>query len=321
MNRVRANGHYVPPRPFLKWVGGKGQLLPELVKRIDRLEGFGRYHEPFVGGGALFFALYRQGRLGRKRAYLSDNNSRLVETYVAVRDHVDAVIDRLEHHRARHGETYYYDVRARVPEEPIDRAARIIYLNKTCFNGLYRENSKGEFNSPFGRYKNPNICDAENLHAVSKALKKAKIEWRPFDSVVRYAEPGDLVYFDPPYHPVSKTASFTSYDQAGFGEESQRQLARVYQQLAEKRVHVLLSNSMTPFIVQLYRPFTLDSVDATRAVNSRADRDKVAVRRGFGMSRNRGERQQAIQRIACPCRFRKAVVSGESSLRYTKLVA
>lgn len=277
MSGARTNGRYALPRPFLKWVGGKGQLLPELMKRIDRLDGFGRYHEPFVGGGALFFELYRQGRLGRKQAYLSDNNPRLVETYVAVRDDVDAIVKRLEHHKARHGETYYYDVRSRVPDDAVDRAARIIYLNKTCYNGLYRENRKGEFNSPFGRYKNPQICDAENLRAVSEALKRAKIECRHFQSVVKHAERGDLVYFDPPYHPVSKTASFTGYDRGGFGEDSQRLLATVYAQLAEKGAKVLLSNSMTEFIEALYGSYTVDSVNANRAVNSRADRrGKVA---------------------------------------------
>ncbi len=273
---ARINGRYALPRPFLKWVGGKTQLLPELMRRVEQIGGFDRYHEPFVGGGALFFELFRTGRL-RKKAWLSDNNPRLIETYQGVRDHVDEVIALLQRHKKRHSEDYFYKIRATVPATLAQRAARIIYLNKTCYNGLYRENSKGQFNSPFGRYKNPQICDEDNLRAVAKALKKARIEHRHFETVVDKAEAGDLVYFDPPYHPVSKTASFTGYDRGAFPEDSQRLLARVYDQLAEKGVYVLLSNSMTPFIEDLYRDFTIDAVSANRAVNSRADRrGKVA---------------------------------------------
>ena len=271
-----ANGLRLP-RPFLKWVGGKRQLLPELLARVERAGDFGRYHEPFVGGGALFFELYRLGKL-KRQAWLSDYNPRLIETYEGVRDHVDEVIALLEGHKKRHSEEHFYKVRAlgEGPEKAgktlAKRAARIIYLNKTCYNGLYRENSKGEFNSPFGRYKNPKICDQENLRAVSKALKKAKIETRHFETVVERAKPGDLVYFDPPYHPVSKTASFTSYDRGGFGEDSQRLLARDYGRLNEKGVKVLLSNSMCEFVRDLYGAYSIGEVSATRSVNSRADR-------------------------------------------------
>ena len=271
-----ANGRLLP-RPFLKWVGGKRQLLPELLARIERAGAFGRYHEPFVGGGALFFELHRLGML-KKNAWLSDYNPRLIETYEGVRDHVDELIALLKRHKARHSEEHFYKVRAlgEGPEKTRktlpERAARIIYMNKTCYNGLYRENSKGGFNSPFGRYKNPQICDEQNLRAVSKALKKAKIEHRHFEDVVKLAKPGDLVYFDPPYHPVSKTASFTSYDRGEFGEDSQRLLARVYGSLTEKRVKVILSNSMTDLIQELYSAYTIDKVSANRSVNSRADR-------------------------------------------------
>lgn len=273
---AKAGSRYALPRPFLKWVGGKTQLLPELMKRVEMAGDFGRYHEPFVGGGALFFELYRTGRL-RKKAWLSDNNPRLIETYQGVRDHVDEVISLLRRHKKRHSEDYFYKVRGAVPNTLPERAARIIYLNKTCYNGLYRENQKGQFNSPFGRYKNPQICDEDNLRAVAKALTKARVEQGHFETVVDKAQPGDLVYFDPPYYPVSKTASFTGYDRGAFGEDSQRLLARVYAQLANKGVHVLLSNSMTPFIEDLFRDFAIDSVAANRAVNSRADRrGKVA---------------------------------------------
>ncbi len=271
MTTPRANGRYALPRPFLKWVGGKGQLLPELMKRVDMAGDFGRYHEPFLGGGALFFELYRSDRL-KKQAWLSDHNPRLIEAYEGVRNELDAVIEQLQKHQKQHSEEHFYAVRAKVPKTLAGRAARVIYLNKTCYNGLYRENSRGEFNSPFGRYKNPVICDEENLRLVSKALQKAKIEARHFQTVADVAERGDLVYFDPPYHPVSETASFQGYHKGAFGEDSQRLLAETYEKLAAKGVRVLLSNSMTDFVRALYKDFTIDTVHAARAVNSRADR-------------------------------------------------
>ena len=283
-NTHRSANGLLLPRPFLKWVGGKRQLLPELLARIQRAGDFGRYHEPFVGGGALFFELYRLGKL-RRQAYLSDYNPRLIETYEGVRDHVDEVIRLLKRHKKRHSEEHFYKVRALGDSAKLARmnipqcAARTIYLNKTCYNGLYRENSKGEFNTPFGRYKNPQICDEENLRAVSKALKKTKIEHRHFEEVVKHAKPGDLVYFDPPYHPVSATASFAAYtpqpdkiERGDFGEDSQRLLASVYERLHEKDVKVVLSNSMTDLIRDLYSAYTVDEVSAMRSVNSRADR-------------------------------------------------
>jgi DNA adenine methylase len=260
-------------RPFLKWAGGKGQLLPELLERVDRAGGFKRYHEPFLGGGALFFALMRENKLGRGKAYLSENNPRLVDTYRGLRDHPDEVIALLQRHREKNCEAYYYAVRAEVPADIAEQAARIIYLNKTCFNGLFRENSRGGFNVPFGKYKNPGICAEANLRACAAALRKARIDARGFETVLDYAKRGDFVYFDPPYHPVSKTASFTSYHKGGFGEDEQRELAGVFDELTKRKVNVLLSNSDTPFVVDLYRHIgVLEYVQATRAVNSRADR-------------------------------------------------
>lgn len=265
------------PKPFLKWVGGKRQLLPELLERVKRAGEFGRYHEPFVGGGALFFELMSDRNdisLG-KYAFLSDNNEPLVNTYTAIKTELDAVIRKLKVHAKNHDEEYYYEIRKKVPSKSSDQAARIIYMNKTCYNGLYRENSKGEFNVPVGRYKNPLICDEANLPAVSEALSKAKIEHRSFDTVVGKAKEGDLVYFDPPYHPVSATASFTSYDRKGFGEESQLALKEVCQRLHEKGVKVIQSNSMSGFIKDLYSDldgFKIEEVFASRAINSRADR-------------------------------------------------
>ncbi|MCC6796109.1 MAG: DNA adenine methylase [Candidatus Hydrogenedentes bacterium] len=260
------------PRPFLKWVGGKGQLLNELLAQVDRAGKFHRYHEPFVGGGALFFELVRTGRMPAAKAYLSDNNANLIAVYRGVREDVDRVIALLLEHKRKHSEKHYYEVRARAPKDDIDQAARIIYLNKTGYNGLYRENSQGKYNVPFGRYKNPGICDEENLRAVAKALQKAKLEVRHFAKVLDCVDKGDFVYFDPPYHPVSKTASFTGYDKGGFSEDFQRLLAKIAEDLDARGVRVLLSNSMTPLVKELYAKFTIDEVFANRNVNSRGDR-------------------------------------------------
>jgi DNA adenine methylase len=244
-----------------------------LTARVDQARPFGRYHEPFLGGGALFFEMVRTQRLSPKRAYLSDNNARLIEAYEGVKQNVDRVIARLREHAKHHSEEHYYAVRARLPDDFYERAARIIYLNKTGFNGLYRENSRGGFNVPFGRYKNPLICDEPNLRATATALRHARIEARHFERVLDHAEPGDLVYFDPPYNPLSKTASFTSYEKSGFGEDSQRLLAHVAEELGRRNVKVLLSNSMTPLVRELYeKAFAVEEVFATRNINSRADR-------------------------------------------------
>ncbi|MBI5500370.1 MAG: DNA adenine methylase [Deltaproteobacteria bacterium] len=252
------------PRPFLKWAGGKGQLLEQYGPLFPRR--FGRYHEPFVGGGAVFF------HLRPPRATLSDDNGELVDCLIAVRDDLPAVIDALGRHV--YDKDHYYAVRALSPDElPLaERAARTIYLNRTCFNGLYRVNSKGGFNVPFGRYSNPTICDAPNLRACSRALKRARIERAPFPAVLDRARRGDFVYFDPPYHPLSKTAYFTAYAKGGFREEDQRELARVYSELDRRGVLVMLSNSDTPLVRDIYRGFRIVRVQATRAINSKAAR-------------------------------------------------
>jgi DNA adenine methylase len=259
------------PEPFLKWAGGKRQLLPDLMRRVERLKGFGRYHEPFVGGGALFFELWRRGLL-KNSAYLSDNNPNLIVAYEGLKHEVNEVIALLHEHKAHHCKDYYYQIRASKPESRAARAARVIYLNRTCFNGLFRENSKGEFNVPIGSYKDPRICHEANLLAVAEALRTTQVEERSFESVLDHAEPGDLVYFDPPYHPVSDTANFTAYQKGGFGEGEQRALAEVFRQLNAKGVHALLSNSWTPLILELYADFTIEQVFAKRSVNSRGDK-------------------------------------------------
>ena len=259
------------PRPFLKWVGGKRQLLRHLLQAIEAAGPFEHYHEPFLGGGALFFALARDGRL-KGRSYLSDVNQNLIDTWRGVRDDAGRVIELLNEHKRRHNEAYYYELRARSPRTLASKAARIIYLNKTCYNGLYRENSKGQFNAPFGRYKNPSICDEENLIAVSHTLQEVDLDVRDFTGVLDHAAAGDLVYFDPPYSPISKTAQFTSYSRGGFDAAAQERLAEVFATLDGRRVKVILSNSMTPFVKRLYKGFHIREVMATRSVNSRAER-------------------------------------------------
>lgn len=278
-NEVANGVHVAAARPFLKWAGGKRQLLGELVPRVEaaRGAGFKRYFEPFLGGGALFFELAAQGLLDGVDVYLSDVNSPLIETYVAVRDAVEAVIGELEAHKARHSEAHFYAVRAGEPAGPVSRAARIIYLNKTAYNGLYRVNGKGQFNVPYGRYKNPNICDAPNLRAVAQVLRGVTLELRPFEWVADTAERGDFVYFDPPYVPLSRTASFTKYSRGGFGDADQERLAAIYGQLDARGVRVLLSNSMSPRVRALYTGYAIDEVYAGRAVNSQGHgRGKVA---------------------------------------------
>ena len=263
-----ANSHQTP-RPFLKWVGGKRQLLSELVRAVDSTDAFRRYHEPFLGGGALFFALARTGRLKRP-SHLSDGNPNLIDAYVAIRDQVDAVIDLLTKHREYHNEKYFYAVRSNVPQGLAERAARIIYLNKTCFNGLYRENRKGHFNAPFGRYTNPRICDEQNLRAVAAALRSVHLVADEFEVVERCARKGDLVYFDPPYLPISGTADFTSYSREKFGLEEHRRLAELSLYLANRGIHVIVSNSSAKWTYELYTNFFIYEVFANRLVNSKA---------------------------------------------------
>ncbi|MEN9937294.1 MAG: hypothetical protein RLZZ387_3873 [Chloroflexota bacterium] len=265
----------VTARPFIKWAGGKGQLLPELSRRLPR--SFRRYHEPFVGGAALFFHLYGTGQLG-EGAVLSDYNRELIECYEVVRDDVDSLITALRwHHRYRLDGEYFRQVRGwdRQPDfdkrSKIERAARTIFLNRTCYNGLYRLNRKGQFNAPFGYYKNPLICDPENLRSVSAALRHVELRVGDFGDILGRAEPGDLVYFDPPYVPVSATASFTHYTGQTFGPEDQRRLAEVFAALAERGVSVMLSNSATPLSRELYaqnpRAVSTSVVLASRKIN------------------------------------------------------
>jgi DNA adenine methylase len=246
----------------VKWAGGKPKSVPLLLEWVPR--DFGTYHEPFVGGGALFWAL------APRKAVLRDANVELTGAYRALRDFPHEVIRHLKEHR--YEEAYYYEVRAQDPLSlsTAERAARFLFLNRACFNGLYRVNGQGKFNVPFGRYVNPTICDEENLLACSRRLQGIGVVAGSYNGVEREAEPGDLVYFDPPYIPVSKSASFTRYTADGFTLPMQEELRDVALRLAERGVHVVLSNSNAPETRALYDEdrFEVREVSALRSVNS-----------------------------------------------------
>lgn len=260
------------PSPFVKWVGGKGRIIPQLEPLLPPGVDKMRHVEPFVGGGALFFS-----RLP-KRALLCDINPSLINTYTSIRDDVDGVIAGLEKLAVGHGKERYYATREKYNElkkaggNPTQRAAMFIYLNKTCFNGLHRVNRRGEFNVPIGSYKNPRIVDPAGLHVASDVLKRAKIVESGFDGLLKSARPGDFVYFDPPYEPVSTTASFTSYTKNGFNQEDQTRLRDVYNELDRRGCKLMLSNSDVPFIRELYKDHNIDIVAAPRAINCNARR-------------------------------------------------
>lgn len=258
-------------RPFLKWAGGKTQLLPQL--RAAMPPHIQTYYEPFLGGGALFFALQREGRF--ERAVLSDSNAELIAVYAQVRDEVEELIEALAVHQRKYRAAsdradYYYRIRGKRPTCGVGAAARLIFLNKTCFNGLYRVNSRGEFNVPHGSYVNPKICDADGLRSAAAALQGVELRTADFAEAMAAAQVGDFAYCDPPYVPLSETASFTSYTAADFGPAEQQRLAAVAAEARGRGVDVLLSNSGHPEVAQLYREagFRLETVEAARAINS-----------------------------------------------------
>ncbi|MBW4500194.1 MAG: DNA adenine methylase [Scytonema hyalinum WJT4-NPBG1] len=254
------------PRPFLKWAGGKARLIQQYIPYFPTY--FKTYYEPFLGGGSVFFYLYERQPA---KAFLTDINAELITTYLCVRDDVEKLIDLLKEHQVQHSKDYYYRIRTTIESTELKKAARLIYLNKTCFNGLYRENSKGEFNVPMGRYKKPNICDLSNLRLASVALQSAEIEIRSFEKVLNHASNSeDFVYFDPPYYPVSTTSNFTSYSRYAFNENEQYRLRDVFVELAQRGVKVMLSNSDTSFIRNLYKDFHIHTILARRAINSNA---------------------------------------------------
>jgi DNA adenine methylase len=274
----------VPLLPFLKWAGGKSRLIHQYKDYFPKTE-FKSYYEPFLGGGSVFF--YLQSNFQFNLAVLTDINPDLVETYCCVRDNVVELISLLKEHQDKHNNdrsenhNYYYEVRKCRYTEPIQRAARLIYLNRTCFNGLYRENSNGEFNVPIGKYKNPKICNPTLLYSASAALKSAKIEVRHFEEIQDYAKTNDdFVYFDPPYHPRSKTSYFTAYSRHSFNEKDQRKLRDIFASLAVQGVKVMLSNSDSDFIQKLYRDPKafkdgklpeIHRISASRVINSKVN--------------------------------------------------
>ncbi|MFN8487036.1 MAG: DNA adenine methylase [Caldilineaceae bacterium] len=257
-------------KPFLKWAGGKQQLLNQFTSYLPGQ--IDRYIEPFTGGGALFFHLWNTHRI-TEQIFLFDNNADLITTYRAVRDHVDAVIEQLTIHQHFHNREYYYHIRGLdrckdVDLNDIEKAARMIYLNRTCYNGLYRVNRRGEFNVPMGSYVDPQILYEETLYNASAALQGVELKTQDFRDVLETAQAGDFIYFDPPYDPVSKTASFTGYTAGSFGDADQQALAQVFATLTQKGCRCMLSNSYTPFILDLYREFQIKTVLASRAINS-----------------------------------------------------
>ena len=257
-----------PAHPFLKWAGGKKQLADQLLKLLPR--SFDTYYEPFVGGGALFFALAEAGRF--QHAVLNDTNRELMDAFRAVRDFPEELIEQLQ--RLPFNQATFMALRDINPKDlsPVRRAARMIYLNRTCFNGLYRVNKDGKFNVPWGRYKDPRIIFPENLHACAKVLNRcASLYCRDFSGVVDDAGPDDVVYFDPPYIPLSDTSNFRSYTVDGFTINDHHRLAICFRDLAKRGVTVVASNSDTELTHKLYEGFERRQVMAKRAINSKGE--------------------------------------------------
>lgn len=254
--------------PIVKWAGGKRQLISELLSKVP--EEFNTYHEFFLGGGALFFELYNLGRLDD--AVLSDVNPNLMNVYQVTKQKPYELIEELKSNKYSNEEAIFYARRSEAPVDKVQQAARFVYLNKTAFNGLYRENSSGKFNVPFGRYKNPRIVDAEGILAASEALSTAKLLCGDFGKIIDYARAGDFAYFDPPYCPASKTASFTAYSKQQFGFREQLRLKNVFETLEERGVMLLLSNSYTQEASELYAGKQTEVVYANRMINCKAEK-------------------------------------------------
>lgn len=257
------NGTY----PIVKWVGGKRQLMFELIKNMPK--SYNRYFEPFIGGGALFFELQPE------QAYISDMNEELINLYSVVRDNVYELIEDLSKHEV--SKEYFLEIRNIDRTEKyaelsdIERASRFIYLNRTCFNGMYRVNSQGQFNVPFGHYKNPRIIDENNLLNCSELLKKTEIRCADFSEILTKVKKGDFVYFDPPYVPLNETSSFTSYTKDGFDIDMQFKLRDICDELDSMSVKFMLSNSDTKLVNELYANYEIKKVFASRQINANAD--------------------------------------------------
>ena len=277
-------------RPFLKWAGGKSKLIHKYIKHLPpNIGNINRYYEPFLGSGALFFYLVNRYST-IKSSYLTDINEELINTYQCIQKKLDDVVLLLQEHEKQHNEyanyyknnsgksktskdknQYYYKVRDENYHRDIERAARLIYLNRTCFNGLYRVNSQGTFNVPLGRYENPKICQIDLLGSASQALSRAEVKTTDFKEVLDYANSSDdFVYFDPPYHPISKTSYFTAYSRHCFSEDDQKNLRDICATLASRGVRVMVSNSYCKEIEDIYREigFQIHTIQAARTINS-----------------------------------------------------
>ncbi|MFK7933106.1 MAG: DNA adenine methylase [Saprospiraceae bacterium] len=267
-------------KPFVKWAGGKRQLLPQIEQFIPT--DFGTYYEPFLGGGAVLFYLQPE------RCVVNDVNTEIINVYQAVKSDVDALIEILKSYKNE--SEFYYEIRSwdRQPKydkmTKTERAARVIYLNKTCFNGLFRVNRQGQFNVPFGKYKKPNIINEATLRAVSEFLQKSDCQLlsTDFAKVISDATANDFVYFDPPYDPISSSSSFTGYTLNGFDKAQQERLKETCDELNQKGAKFLLSNSATDFIKDLYSDYQIEIVRAGRNINSvgtkRGKIDEVLIR-------------------------------------------
>lgn len=291
----------------MRWAGGKRRLTPTLIETFP--EEFNplkhRFYEPFVGGGALTFALGNSGAdffVPGENLYINDMNPELVNTYIVIRDSVTLLIAELTILKKKVNEKNYYKIRNTIPRSKIKRAARFIYLNKTCYNGLWRVNSTGLFNVPFDKESSTNIFDEENLRACSKRLKNATITNVSFESAVSKARKGDLVYFDPPYIPLTPGASFSAYAKEGFGQKDHELLARTITKLNKKGVFVLLSNSDTPLTRKIFRKhLTLRRVLMRRTISaSGTTRKHVFEILGMNYSHLHGSTMGQLELISRP---------------------
>lgn len=286
MKQIQKVAGAIKARPPIKWVGGKGRLLGQLRYFYPKI--FRDYYEPFVGGAAVFFDLYNSQRL-KGRAYLNDINSSLVATYGSIKKEPLQLIKKLARIERKYKELnfqakkdFYYRIRTEYNKKnlsTLDSAAYLIFLNRTGYNGMYRENSRGEFNIPHGRYENPRILDKNNILAVSLALGKTEISFDSFEKVAFKAKEGDFIYFDPPYDPVSATAHFTTYTENKFSRKEHELLAEIFNELTKKNCLIMLSNSDTDFIRTIYSKIprvSFFNIEAIRAINSKGNgRGKV----------------------------------------------
>ena len=259
------------PKPFVKWAGGKRQLIPILNENLPGT--FRTYYEPFLGGGALLFHMLKE-RNGQKCS-ISDLNSDLILAYDVIQNNIDDLIYSLKRHEKNYqkdSKCYYYSIRGSNPKTKIEKTSRLLFLNRTCFNGLYRVNSKGKFNVPLGKYTNPNIVNEDNLRSVSSILKSSNvsIKCQDFGAILRDTKKGDFVYFDPPYQPVSDTANFTSYTNKDFTHEDLSRLADLCNNLNEKGCLVLLSNSNSKDVADMFsaKTWKINKIKANRSINS-----------------------------------------------------